>query len=53
MFETSGIRHYIKHCVGKTQPDADRYLRIASRTEAENCKLIDALLDVMNTNKES
>ncbi|NQT60106.1 MAG: histidinol-phosphate aminotransferase family protein [Bacteroidetes bacterium] len=49
------IKHnmYIKHCVGKTQPDADRYLRIASRTEAENCKLIDALLDVMNTNKES
>ena len=38
---------YIKDCVGKTQPDSDRYLRIASRTEAENCKLVEALIDVM------
>ncbi len=38
---------YIKDCVGKTQQDADRYLRIASRTEAENNKLVDALMDVM------
>jgi len=43
------IKHnmYIKDCVGKTLPDSDRYLRIASRTEAENCKLVDALIDVM------
>ncbi len=38
---------YIKDCVGKTQPDSDRYLRIASRTEVENCKLVEALIDVM------
>ncbi len=38
---------YIKDCVGKTQPDSDRYLRIASRTEAENCQLVDALINVM------
>lgn len=38
---------YIKDCVGKTQPDSERYLRIASRTEAENCKLVAALIDVM------
>jgi len=44
------IKHnmYIKDCVGKTQPDADRYIRIASRTEAENCKLVEALIDVMD-----
>jgi len=43
------IKHnmYIKHCVGKTQPDSDRYVRIASRTEAENVKLVAALIDVM------
>jgi len=43
------IKHnmYIKDCVGKTQPDSDRYLRIASRTEEENCQLVAALMDVM------
>jgi len=38
---------YIKDSLGKTQQDADRYVRIASRTEEENCKLVDALVDVM------
>jgi len=38
---------YIKDSVGKTQPEADRYIRIASRTQEENSILIDALLDVM------
>ncbi len=38
---------YIKDSHGKTQPDADRYIRIASRTTEENSKLIDALLNVM------
>ncbi|MBI9035624.1 MAG: histidinol-phosphate aminotransferase family protein [Bacteroidales bacterium] len=43
------IKHniYIKDSVGKTQPDADRYIRIASRTKKENNTLIDALMDVM------
>jgi histidinol-phosphate/aromatic aminotransferase/cobyric acid decarboxylase-like protein len=40
---------YIKDCVGKTQPDSDRYLRIASRTEAENCKLVAALADIIDS----
>ncbi len=45
---------YIKDCVGKTQPDSDRYLRIASRTETENCKLVEALIDIMDLkNKET
>jgi threonine-phosphate decarboxylase len=43
----------IKDCVGKTQPDADRYLRIASRTEAENCSLVEALVDVIGQQSES
>ena len=33
----------VKHCAGKTMPEADRYVRIASRTEAENQALIEAL----------
>ena len=42
---------YIKHCVGKTQPDSECYVRIASRTEAENDKLVTALIDVMQSPK--
>ncbi|NOQ75763.1 MAG: aminotransferase class I/II-fold pyridoxal phosphate-dependent enzyme [Crocinitomix sp.] len=38
---------YIKDSHGKTQPEADRYVRIASRTQEENSNLIEALLDVM------
>ena len=33
----------IKNCASKTMPEADRYLRIASRTVAENRRLVDAL----------
>lgn len=33
----------IKDCASKTMPEADRYLRIASRTTAENERLVDAL----------
>jgi histidinol-phosphate/aromatic aminotransferase/cobyric acid decarboxylase-like protein len=33
----------IKDCASKTMPDADRYVRIASRTAAENRRLVDAL----------
>jgi histidinol-phosphate/aromatic aminotransferase/cobyric acid decarboxylase-like protein len=46
LFITHNI--YIKDCAGKTQPDSDRYLRIASRTEAENNKLVTALISVMD-----
>ncbi len=38
---------YIKDSAGKTQPDASRYIRIASRTQEENNTLIDALKEVM------
>ncbi|TRX70605.1 histidinol-phosphate aminotransferase family protein [Carboxylicivirga sp. M1479] len=38
---------YIKDSGGKTQPDAERYIRIASRTQEENNKLIAALKEVM------
>jgi len=39
---------YIKDSSGKTQPEATRYIRIASRTHEENGQLIDALEDIMN-----
>jgi len=38
---------YIKDSVGKTQPDANRYIRIASRTQEENNTLINALKEVL------
>ncbi|HIJ78548.1 MAG: histidinol-phosphate aminotransferase family protein [Desulfobulbaceae bacterium] len=34
---------YIKHCQGKTMPESDRYLRIASRTQDENTRLVATL----------
>ncbi len=42
---------YIKHCSGKTLKDSDRYIRIASRTETENCALVDALAELINSKK--
>ena len=39
----------IKDCASKSMPDADRYLRIASRTPAENRVLVDALASVLGT----
>lgn len=44
------IKHnmYIKDCSAKTQPDSDRYLRIACRTKIENLKLLDALIDIIS-----
>ena len=38
---------YIKHCEGKTLPDSDRYVRIASRTKKENHELTQALRTVL------
>ena len=37
----------VKHCVGKTMPEADRYVRIASRAEAENQTLVEALASLL------
>ncbi|HIE84103.1 MAG TPA: aminotransferase class I/II-fold pyridoxal phosphate-dependent enzyme [Dehalococcoidia bacterium] len=37
----------IKDCAKKSMPQADRYLRIASRTQAENRTLVDALASVL------
>ncbi|MEE9384666.1 MAG: aminotransferase class I/II-fold pyridoxal phosphate-dependent enzyme [Nannocystaceae bacterium] len=34
---------FVKHCAGKPMPEADRYLRIASRTAAENDTFVAAL----------
>jgi len=38
---------YIKHCQGKTLPNSDRYVRIASRTQAENRRLVEAMRDLI------
>jgi histidinol-phosphate/aromatic aminotransferase/cobyric acid decarboxylase-like protein/NDP-sugar pyrophosphorylase family protein len=38
----------IKDCANKSMPAADRYLRIASRTSAENRHLLAALSDVLS-----
>ena len=38
---------YIKHCAGKPLPEADRYLRIASRTMPENHQLVEALQSLL------
>ncbi len=38
---------YIKHCQGKTLPESDRYVRIASRTKSENLDLEHALRIVL------
>jgi len=48
------IKHniYIKHCQGKTMPEADRYLRIASRTRAENSRLVEALRSVIGLERK-
>ncbi len=48
------VKHniYIKHCQGKTMPESDRYLRIASRTQAENRKLVEALDDIIGREGE-
>jgi len=35
----------VKDCAGKSMPEADRYLRIASRTPAENHRLVAALAE--------
>lgn len=39
----------IKHCAGKTLSDSDRFLRIASRTVAENMTLVEALQSVLES----
>lgn len=38
---------YIKHCEGKTMPESQRYLRIASRTQKENFLLVEALRTIL------
>jgi len=43
---------YIKHCQGKTMAESDRYLRIASRTQAENRRLVEALRNVIGLERE-
>lgn len=43
---------YIKDCQGKALRDSDRYIRIASRTKTENCTLVAALTDVLNSKEQ-
>jgi histidinol-phosphate/aromatic aminotransferase/cobyric acid decarboxylase-like protein len=38
---------YIKHCQGKTMPESDRYIRIASRTQDENKRLVNVLRSIL------
>lgn len=40
---------YIKHCEGKSMPESDRYVRIASRTPAENTAIINALTIIVGS----
>ena len=40
---------YIKHCQGKSMPESDRYIRIASRTKVENDNLVEALTNVLGS----
>ena len=42
---------YVKHCQGKTLPDSDRYIRIASRTQTENRELAAAFAAVIDSEK--
>ncbi|MCK4509842.1 MAG: hypothetical protein KAU27_14935, partial [Desulfuromonadales bacterium] len=44
---------YIKHCQGKTMPESDRYIRIASRTQAENRIVAEALGAIVGSKKIS
>ena len=41
----------VKHCAGKMMPEADRYLRIACRTQAENQVLIKALRRIIRISR--
>jgi histidinol-phosphate/aromatic aminotransferase/cobyric acid decarboxylase-like protein len=45
LFAARGI--LTKDCGGKTMPDGDRWLRVASRTEAENAAVAAGLADVL------
>lgn len=40
---------YIKHCEGKTMPESERYVRIASRTQPENHRLVEALGNILKS----
>ena len=40
---------YIKDCEGKSMPESDRYVRIASRTPAENAALVIALKSIVSS----
>lgn len=40
---------YLKHCQGKTMPESERYIRIASRTQAENSIVAQALKSIIGS----
>ena len=41
--------HLVKECSGKSMPEGHRYLRVKSRTSAENRRLVAALADVLSS----
>ncbi len=43
---------FIKDCAGKTMPESERYVRIASRTHGENATLIAALTRILAESEE-
>ncbi len=43
---------YIKDCQGKTLKDSNRYIRIASRTQNENRKLVAAMTNILDSKRE-
>jgi histidinol-phosphate/aromatic aminotransferase/cobyric acid decarboxylase-like protein len=49
LFVESNI--YIKHCQGKTMPESNRYVRISSRTQAENTLVAEALRAIVAVEK--
>jgi histidinol-phosphate/aromatic aminotransferase/cobyric acid decarboxylase-like protein len=44
---------YIKHCQGKSMPESDRYMRIASRTPEENADIVAALRNLFTTESKA
>lgn len=44
---------YIKHCAGKTMSHADQYIRVASRTPAENAIFIETLRAILENVDQS
>ena len=49
LFAEHGI--LVKDCAGKTMPEGERYVRIASREAADNQRLVEAVADVLTRDR--